>query len=210
MSPALSPPAGADAAALQPDVAYRPHVQPPVDDALGQQLRRCVQQRAETADQPLLQRKTDEERAVKNRRVARARATIKELGTNLKDTLDRHLFAAQPIVGALNKAAPCGLHAYTAGALPAGITGVVTGNADKVHTLTWHWNTNPGATKDSTMFPRWMPETHVRTLIGLSYPGDRKTAVADGKLAPTDARTYITRGTRVALNRAGDTVYPEL
>jgi hypothetical protein len=181
-----------------------------LDDALGMLLRRSVQDRAATPGDALLQRKTTEERATKHRRKARAQATIALLGDNLKDGLDRHVFKAMPVTKALDKDDPTGLHAYTDGELPDGVAGDVLGNENTVHSLRWHWTGHETHVKDSTMFPKWMPAEHVRTLIALQYPTERKAAVAAELLSPTDTKTYITRGTRVVLSKAGETIYPVL
>jgi hypothetical protein len=202
VAPPARPPARAVAAARAPELAR--------DDALGALLSRCVRERAAAPAAPLLLRKTADEQSAKQRRVANARATIALLGANIKDGLDRHVFDAMPVAGALVKSAPTGLHAYKDKKLPTGVTGTVSGNENKVHTLTWHWNGFAGDEKDSTMFPKWMASEHVRTLIALKYREERKTAVPDTALSPTDAKTYITRGTRVELDKSGDTVYPVL
>jgi hypothetical protein len=180
------------------------------DDGLGLALRACVARRAEMRE-PVLQR-DDDDQAVKQKRRSRAQKTIALLGTNLDKKLDDHLFKAFPADGKpVNKDDPVGLHAYTGGGMPPGIAaGVVTGNVNKVHSLNWHW-TDHATTKDSTMFPVWMPETHVRTLIALQFPdkrADRTIAATD--LAPSDAKTYITRGTSVKLKLKDATVYPEI
>ncbi|MGI8730098.1 MAG: hypothetical protein ACR2LK_08945 [Solirubrobacteraceae bacterium] len=198
--------AALDAAATEPASSGR---RPATDDRLGTLLRCCVQQRA-AADGQLLQRaKSGEQRSTKHRSIHKALRTIGLLGKNIKAGLDRHVFDALPVSKALDKADPTGLHAYRGGRLPAGVTGVVTGNPNKVHTLTWHWG-GKAQTKQSTMFPTWMPEDHVRTLIALDYVGERANAVPATDIDSSAARTYITRGARISLSKAGDTVYPEL
>ncbi len=159
---------------------------------------------------PALQRAKDEDaRRAKHRRVALAKRTIAELGGKLKGRLKGHIFDALTADGsALDKANPTGLHAYTNGALPAGIERVTTvGSQNGIHTLTWRWAGKP--TKDSTMFPIWMPPTHVSTLIALKFPDVREGAVDAKKIAPEATRTYISRGLTIKLKQAGDTVYPE-
>ena len=159
---------------------------------------------------PALQRAKDEDaRRAKHRRVAQAKRTIAELGGKLKGRLKGHIFDALTADGsALDKANPTGLHAYTNGALPAGIQQVTTvGSQNAIHTLTWRWAGKP--TKDSTMFPIWMPPAHVSTLIALKFPDVREGAVDAKKLAPEATRTYISRGLTIKLKQAGDTVYPE-
>jgi hypothetical protein len=160
---------------------------------------------------PVVQRvKTDEERSEKQSRVARAQRTIALLGNNLNANLDGHVFEALPAEGGeADKSNPGGLHAYTDGALPGGITGtVVAGSPTKVHTLRWNWNGN-AAQKLSTMFPNWMPREHVRTLIQLKYK--ETSAVSppeETPLYPDLTRTHILRGMDITLAKAGSTVYP--
>lgn len=198
--------AALDAAATEPASS---RARPATDDRLGTLLRCCVRQRA-AADYPLLQRaKSGEQRSTKHRRIHKALRTIALLGKNIKAGLDRHVFDALPVTKALDRADPTGLHAYRGGRLPAGVTGTVTGNPNKVHTLTWNW-AGQAQTKQSTMFPVWMPEDHVRTLIALDYVGERATAVPATDIDSSAARTYITRGARISLSKAGDTVYPVL
>jgi hypothetical protein len=155
--------------------------------------------------------KSAEERSAKQTRVAQAQKTIDLLGDNLKANLDGHLFNALPAGGGeADHDDPGGLHAYTNEKLPGGIKDVaVTGAATKVHTLTWRWSDSTN-TKDSTMFPNWMPPRHVRTLIALAYPDKRAEEIEDKLLSPKAAKTYIQRGMDITLKKAGDTVYPTL
>lgn len=160
----------------------------------------------------MLQRvKTEEERAAEQRSKARAQKTIEALGNNLKENLNKHIFEALPAEGGqADHNDPSGLHAYTNKKLPNTITkvGDTQGTASKVHSLTWRWNDSE-VTKVSTMFPTWMPETHVRTLIALEYPNTRDKAVGnDVKLWPEDTKAFIKQGHTITLNKSGNTVYP--
>ena len=67
------------------------------------------------------------------------------------------------------------------------------------------WN-GSNTTKDSTMFPTWMPVTHVRTLIALKYPETRANPVV-GVLYSENARSYIKHGVKLNLAKSGDTAY---
>jgi hypothetical protein len=156
-----------------------------------------------------VQAKTDEERADKQRRVARAKQTIAELGDNLKAPLSNHVFNATPVAGgAANPRAPSGLHAYTDGGLPDGMEEVgVEGSKGRVHELTWKWTGAGNPSKVSTMFPTWMPPQHVRTLIALEYPITRAAPVA-GQIDKEAAKEYIGHGQAFNIAKAGDTVYP--
>ena len=162
------------------------------------------------SDAALVQRaKTEEQRSEKHRRVARAKQTIQLLGNNLKPNLDGHLFNARPANGGEpDPDAPTGLHAYTNQALPDGIHQVgIRGSENSVHQLTWRWEDST-QTKVSTMFPRWMPPQHVRTLIALRYPDTRANNIGQNAIYPDYTRTYILHGLEIQLAKSGDTVYP--
>ncbi|GAA6614515.1 hypothetical protein [Scytonema sp. NUACC26] len=159
--------------------------------------------------QPLQRSQPAGLREEKQQRVARAKQTIKLLGNNITPSLNKHIFDALPTSGGqANPEEPSGLHAYNNQELPRGIEIEATeGSNNKVHTLTWRWKTGRKL-KESTMFPKWMPKEHVNTLIALKFPETRQTEVQQDRLYPEAARTYIQRGLKIKLARAGDTVYP--
>lgn len=103
------------------------------------------------------------------------------------------------------------MHAYTNGALPAGVTRVaVHGSTGRIHTLTWR-ATAGATTKDSTMFPVWMPVAHVNTLMTLKYAGIRQNAVPPAQIHPDATKTHIQHGQQIydRILQVGDTVYPQ-
>ncbi len=180
------------------------------DDALGALLARSV-----------LHRRTEAERGRAQSDKAHATRTIALLRNNLKRACDDHLFLGVPLdpVGPIVPADPVGVHAYTTGALPAGVRQVDRrGAKGKVHQIDWHWNGQAAATaKPSTMFPCWMPPDHVRTLIQLTYPGSCNTPLATLAGLPANAsqaaintalhsdatKRYITRNTVIQLQQLG-------
>lgn len=175
------------------------------------QMKPMVQQNGGALQGMIQTVKNEQKRGDKHRRGARAQKTIALLSNNIKANLDGHIFNALPVSGGLpNPASPVGLHAYTNGGLPNGIQQVsIQGSATKVHNLMWRWS-NGTATKSSTMFPNWMPPSHVRTLIALDFPDTRQQDVAANLLFPTDTKVRINRGHQINLHKAGDTVYPTL
>ncbi|TAM21796.1 MAG: hypothetical protein EPN68_11750 [Rhodanobacter sp.] len=160
---------------------------------------------------PAQRKKDEEQRGEKHSRVQHAKATIAKLGGSLKPGLYGHIFDARPVGGGdLDPAAPSGLHAYTHGALPGTVVAVGRqGSAGGIHSLRWR-AAGGGATKDSTMFPTWMPAVHVCTLIALKYPAARGSDV-EGPLYAEDTKTYIQHGQDIysRITKSGDTVYPQ-
>ncbi len=174
----------------------------------------------------LAREKTLEARGETQRIRAHGRRTVGLLGNNLKKVCDDHLFLGEPIKGAKVEASPEGIHAYTStGALPARVVQVDQwGSKSKVHQIRWHWQGQAATTaKWSTMFPSWMPPTHVRTLIQLSYPdscaqpldqvagllGNPSQADINAALHSDETKKYITRRTPLVLQQIGSGSLPK-
>lgn len=165
---------------------------------------------------PLQLKKTEEERGEKHKRVAKSKEAIGLLKGSLKANLVAHVFKAKKANGGEpDHDDPSGLHAYTGGSLPAGISGeVIAGSAGQVHRLRWNWNDSE-TTKESTMFPVWMPADHAKSLIALRYLNNEEVVVSppdpslgDRGISTEDVKTYIQHGQDINIGKSGDTVYP--
>lgn len=168
-------------------------------------------------------KKTPEERAEKHRRIAKSSDAITTLDGKLDAGFRGHLFDAKPVSGgAPDPKSPTGLHAYRGGGLPGFVQVTATqGSVGQVHGITWqdrNWKpakpTDTAPTKASTMFPSWMPESHVAALIALKYPGDTKILSEKVDLltlgvGPEEIQTHILHGQSIKLTKKGETVYPE-
>jgi hypothetical protein len=165
--------------------------------------------------QIIQRKKTVEERAAKHRGRYAASTAIEELSGKLKSKLVKHIFDAWKSDGTepAENAAPTGLHAYKAGNLPEKVTQVgVTGSTGQVHVLTWRWGTN-ATPKQSTMFPIWMSEDKVKTLIALKYSQDSDVMATTVDLAAkgitaSTVKKSIQQGQDIRIGKSGDTVYP--
>lgn len=149
------------------------------------------------------QKKTEEQRGGKSQRLAYAKDLIPQYATKFNTSLATHIFE-----GEFRDSSPKGLHAYKNGNLSDKASNVkVTGNKNKVHKIEWTYKDKGTASKNSTMFPAWMPVGHVKTLIGIEYPGYVKSFKPDHT---TSLKTYILHGLNIKIEKAGDTVYPIL
>lgn len=180
------------------------------DDRLGALLQRAAADRCarrlapSPAGAALLQRLRD---PATDRTKALAKRAIGKLGNNLEARQDAHLFRGVPMDGgAINPAVPCGLHAYVGGRLPAGVQTDPFRQLRSnkvVHQIRWNWAGN-ATTKPSTMFPRWMPPEHVRTLITLAFPVTRRNPVDVSPQEAAAAKRYITKGVPITIVKVGD------
>jgi len=149
------------------------------------------------------------------RRAAHATQTINTVAAGFNDAKARHLFEGVPLEGGAPGAAPPkGLHGYRNGGLPANITVTnIVGNRNKRHTITWRW-TNPtsaanNGTKDSTMFPAFIAENRLKTLIALTF-SDWAGVQLPVPSYPEETRDYIMQGARaIPFTTHGGTVYPD-
>jgi len=156
------------------------------------------------------QKKTEKERGDKSKRLAHATNLIPQIAAIFKPQLATHIFG-----GEFNDGSPKGLHAYRNGSLSNNVHDKqnvqVIGNKNKVHEIRWTHiadTANPKTPKNSTMFPQWMPENHVKTLIGLRYAD---TLTNDFNTYHGESlKTYILHGLEINIQKAGDTVYPTL
>lgn len=156
---------------------------------------------------PIQLAKNEQQRGEKQRRKVTAQATIAALGNSLKPKLAAHIYEGTPIDKAVDEDDPQGLHAYP---LPGNIEGEVTkGSPGRVHELTWNYTGNEN-TKQSTMFPDWMPKAHVNTLIALKFPAVSTANVESVKAGAAKTRQYIQHGQDIAIEKSGDTVYPTM
>jgi hypothetical protein len=149
------------------------------------------------------------------RRAAHATQTINALSAGFNAAKAGHLFDGIPMAGgAPGSAPPQGLHGYRNGALPGNITETnIVGNRNKKHQITWRWTNPVGAanngTKDSTMFPAFITESRLKTLIALAHPGWAGVAIPVPSY-PQETREYIMLGAQpIPFNTHGDTVYPD-
>jgi hypothetical protein len=185
------------------------------------QLQRTVGNQAVThmlnpARPAAVQRKKDQEaRGEKQQRVTLSRRVINQLKDKLRTDLSDHVYKGKPFKKAVDKDDPQGLHAYTNGALANDMEAVGThGSTGRVHSLTWKYR-NKQATKDSTMFPKWMPGAHINTLIALNYADDTDVVkevieLADLPTSKAEVLKHISHGQTIKLGKSGETVYPEM
>lgn len=161
---------------------------------------------------PTVQRKkSEQEKADKQRRVALATTAIASIDKKVTSKIKAHVFQGKPFDKEINKADPKGLHAYTDGALPPGMElRSVEGSAGRVHSITWRYTGND-VEKRSTMFPVWMPASHVNALLALDYPTEVTGAdlTAAEKKAKSHVHTYASRGQTIKIGKSGETIYPE-
>lgn len=102
---------------------------------------------------------------------------------------------------------PKGLHAYQNGSKLSNIAKVIKtiGNDNKVHKLKWQLTTaSKPVEKESTMFPKWMPESHVKALIVINKPN-----LIEEKIERTEElKQHILHGLEIELAVKGNTAYP--
>lgn len=149
-------------------------------------------------------KKNENERTEKIKRVQHAKNMINKYANQFDENLRKHIF-----VGEKNNGTLTGLHAYVNQALGGNVINVSTeGNVNKVHKITWRWaDDNNNNTKQSTMFPKWMPENHVKMLIAIQFPsviGEQSVPYSD------ELRTYISHGLNINIEKRGNTCYPTL
>ena len=170
-----------------------------------QQSRVIFSRKNVSRSQDIVQYKKSEfERGQKHKRVNCAISLIKKYAEKFDQNLQTHIF-----IGEITNNTPKGLHAYTNNGLSSkALLCRTIGNENRVHKIFWKWKSNQDSVeKESTMFPKWMPENHVKMLIATHYP----KVVGQDKIDNTESlKTYISHGLTINIAKRGNTIYPTM
>ena len=168
-----------------------------------QQSRVIFSRKNVSRSQDIVQYKKSElERGEKHKRVNCAISLIKKYAGKFNQNLQTHIF-----IGEITNNTPKGLHAYTNNGLSSNALLCRTiGNENRVHKIFWKWKNNQDSVeKESTMFPKWMPENHVKMLIATHYP----EVVGQNEIGNIESlKTYISHGLTINIAKSGNTIYP--
>lgn len=149
-------------------------------------------------------KKSEFERGQKHKRVNSAKSLINQYASKFDKNLQTHIF-----IGEITNNTPKGLHAYTNHELSSkALRCEIFGNENRVHKIVWQWKCKPDSQKkESTMFPKWMPDDHVKMLIAIHYP----QVVEQKEISNKESlKTYITHGLTINIEKSGDTIYPTI